>query len=40
MAPMQVCTCKDETGKIITWVGSTDIHELKEAKSKAEAATL
>jgi PAS domain S-box-containing protein len=32
---------KDETGKIITWVGSkTDIHELKEAKSKAEAATL
>lgn len=32
---------KDETGKIIMWVGSnTDIHELKEAKSKAEAATL
>ncbi|MFV8332230.1 PAS domain S-box protein [Flavobacterium sp. GSP14] len=32
---------KDETGKKITWVGSkTDIHELKEAKSKAEAATL
>ena len=31
---------KDETGKIIMWVGSkTDIHELKEAKSKAEAAT-
>ncbi len=31
---------KDETGKIDMWVGSnTDIHELKEAKSKAEVAT-
>ncbi len=30
---------KDETGKIMMWVGSnTDIHELKEAKSKAESA--
>jgi PAS domain S-box-containing protein len=30
---------RDEAGKIIMWVGSnTDIHELKEAKSKAEAA--
>ena len=31
---------KDETGKILMWVGSnTDIHELKEAKRKAETAT-
>ena len=30
---------KDDLGKIIMWVGSkTDIHELKEAKSKAEEA--
>ncbi len=31
---------EDETGKIIMWVGSnTDIHDLKEAKNKAETAT-
>jgi len=32
---------KDETGNILMWVGSsTDIHDLKEAKRKAEEATI